>query len=109
MKPPYEIGNSRWWSRKARSLDVYAERKGVIGHITGGQLRRLWDTSGRRCTWCNSTMNLGVGPAMLAATVDHVIELRNGGPHHIDNLAFACGDCNSNRDRRGATYLTDAA
>ena len=41
------------------------------------------------CTYCGSTDKI---------TIDHVVPLARGGKHEADNLAPACGSCNSSKN-----------
>lgn len=50
------------------------------------------------CHVCNETINPEVRhPDPLSATIDHVIELCNGGTHTWDNVAPAHKRCNEQR------------
>lgn len=39
--------------------------------------------------------------------IDHIISLKHGGETQLDNLAFSCGFCNSNKGTDLGTFLTD--
>jgi len=40
-------------------------------------------------------------------TIDHVIPIKQGGPHIIANIVFACGICNSSKGNRTPEQWTD--
>lgn len=56
--------------------------------ITKIELQVLQDEAGGRCFYCRVDGKL---------TVDHIIPLAKGGPHHICNLVMACNRCNSRK------------
>lgn len=46
------------------------------------------------CCWCKQEI-----PASLR-TIEHIIELSNGGMHSVHNITMACKSCNSSRVNR---------
>lgn len=51
--------------------------------------RRLWRPGVNRCCWCFAEL----GPA--AATLEHLVPVRDGGRTGPGNVALACADCNT--------------
>lgn len=68
----------------------------------GYKLRnRLRRRDGDSCFVCGKEMNFDYGPkpAPNDATIEHVIEQREGGTWHFSNLALSHGHCNMQRSR----------
>ena len=62
------------------------------GHaVTPTEIRALASRSAGICHYCRQ-------PAKL--TLDHIVPISRGGPHHIHNLAMACKSCNSSKGSR---------
>ena len=58
------------------------------------ELRRLViERAGRACEYCLVHEN----DALFGCEVDHIISEKHGGPTTIDNLAYACGECNHHK------------
>lgn len=62
------------------------------GTVTDKFLKYLY--SKEFCCWCNKYTE------KPKRTIEHVIELSNGGSHTADNLDMACFSCNSSRKNR---------
>lgn len=62
------------------------------GIVTQDEIRNMFSEYAWLCAYCAET----------AETIDHVVALKNGGAHSIENLVPACSSCNS---RKNATPL----
>lgn len=80
--------------RQAHDQKRRACRNGAPATLTGGEWKILKDEFGQRCAYC------GGRPAKLSQ--DHVVSLKCGGGHIYENIAPACGACNS---RKGTKTL----
>jgi 5-methylcytosine-specific restriction endonuclease McrA len=68
-----------------------ASRRRALVPVTLEQLRERFALFGGRCAYC------GAGGRL---TVDHVLPLTAGGLDQADNIAPACGRCNSSKGPR---------
>lgn len=68
-------------------------RRKAPGRFTREELVLRFDMYGNRCQHCGTTENL---------TIDHIIPLKLGGTHFIDNIQPLCKSCNP---RKGARYV----
>jgi 5-methylcytosine-specific restriction endonuclease McrA len=59
----------------------------TVGRITLHQLQALRASQFDVCAYCPTILDGG-------GHLDHVIPLKQGGLHHIDNLQFLCAPCN---------------
>lgn len=85
---------NRNWSRKYRAANPakIAEYRHARRSKTpySPELEALMaELRKRPCTYCGSTDKI---------TIDHVVPLARGGKHEVDNLAPACGSCNSSKN-----------
>lgn len=49
-----------------------------------------------RCVHCNAMVIVGIdGERILRATIEHIVPRTHGGADKLENLAIACGGCNS--------------
>ena len=62
----------------------------------------LYGEQGGHCNGC------GTHFLRQHLTVDHIIDRKNGGTDHIENLQLLCGHCNSVKGDRGMEYLMAA-
>jgi hypothetical protein len=77
-------------------------------YISAALRRLVAERAGYRCEYCLlAEHDMGYAPQ-----IDHIVGLKHGGPTHIDNLAFSCWLCNSNKGSdigsltKGARTLT---
>lgn len=63
------------------------------GSLTATEWQAQLEVFGHCCAYC-----LASG---VKLTIDHVIPLKHGGRHEIDNVVPACGPCNSRKQARG--------
>lgn len=61
---------------------------------------RLVARDGRHCHWCGDRL------AWKAMTLDHVIDLADGGTNADSNLVLACKACNNERGRENDRLRT---
>lgn len=75
-----------------------ARKRAAVGSHTLREWRELLKSSGHRCAYC--------GRGDVALTEDHIVPLARGGSDSIDNIAPACGSCNSRkRDLTAEEFL----
>jgi 5-methylcytosine-specific restriction endonuclease McrA len=55
------------------------------------------------CEYCHFNEN----DRFLAFEIDHVISLKHGGGNEIENLAYACPQCNQNKGTDLVTFLEE--
>lgn len=85
--------------RYATALNRRAADNLRSGHLTVDVLRGLILESRGACAWCGRSV---VGDDI---EIDHIMPLRRGGDHTIDNLAVTCPDCNRRKsDQHPATF-----
>jgi len=83
---------------KAKASEYRHMRRAAI-QITDGHAR-VWEEEIRRqktfrCYLCGKRFPIS------KLTVDHIIDIKHGGTHTIDNLAAACVSCNSRKNSKG--------
>lgn len=91
----YRKNNPERW-RASHRIHQY-NRKALIkatcdGTVTDKVVKDLLNKE--YCCWCNKSI-----PAS-DRTIEHIIELSNGGLHSKDNLDMACFSCNSSRKNK---------
>jgi hypothetical protein len=59
------------------------------------------DRASSRCEYCKVHQQ----DTFFAFQIDHVVSLKHGGKNEIDNLAFACPQCNSYKGSDLATFI----
>ena len=62
--------------------------KGQESKATAKQIREAMSKAKGKCHYCRKKCKL---------TIDHVIPIAGGGTHTLDNIVFACHDCNSHK------------
>lgn len=62
---------------------------------------KLFLRDGPWCCWCQETLTVGDSVG-LEPTLEHVVARSKGGLTRWNNLALACGDCNS---KRGSAFM----
>lgn len=65
------------------------------------KLKSLIARDGDKCHWCGRVMVPGAHdhqPGNMR-TIDHLVEIRNGGDNRLSNLVLACSRCNNRRDK----------
>ena len=66
----------------------YARKKGATDTLTPEEFQGVWARSRGRCASCGTTKKL---------TVDHVVDIRDGGRHRPENLVILCRGCNGRK------------
>ena len=66
-----------------------ARLAGQSGKATAGQVRAAKKKAGGLCFYCKAKVK--------DLTIDHVTPLARGGSHTLDNIVFACHECNSKK------------
>jgi len=66
------------------------------GSVTDQFIKEL--LSKTHCCWCNQATS------PEKRTIEHVVELSNGGNHSTNNLAMSCLSCNSSRPNRNNKF-----
>ena len=62
-------------------------------YITADEQRQIIQRAQRRCEYCQSLMDY----SPQAFDIEHIIPVAQGGQTHLENLALACGGCNSHK------------
>lgn len=75
----------------AKSRRRKAQKRGAYGSHTLAQFRDMCDECSWRCVYC------GTGLTAKTVTEDHIVPISKGGSDNIDNIAPACGPCNSSK------------
>lgn len=95
-----ENHKERW--RALHRLHQYNRRKLIKltsdGSVTDQVLKDILNLI--VCYWCKESIK------ETNRTIEHIIELSNGGQHTKDNLTMACFKCNSSRKNRNNTHGT---
>lgn len=76
----YKSGGKVKW-RGSRKKKVNRKRGPVL-------LQTLFKRDGKKCWFCANPLT------MEAATIEHLLNVSNGGNNHINNLTIACSKCN---------------
>lgn len=84
-----------WGKRASRVNESTYVRKSCIqtGRVTAVGLKRAWDSTRGRCSYCNAPLTLSKR-CINTVRWDHLIPLSRGGSHHDKNMAPSCGLCN---------------
>lgn len=98
-KEKIKVRIDRWRNNHPEKKKEYrrkrrASEKGSNGTITAEEWNSLVEKYGNRCLCC--------GKRNAKLTLDHVIPLKLGGSHTIDNIQPLCLSCNSSK---GAKYV----
>ena len=96
-------------ARYAANPDVYhaaghrrrTHIKANGGNVTHQELSTKRASQNGLCAYCR------MPHAPNDLTIDHVIPIRQGGPHIITNIVFACGICNSSKGNRTPEQWTN--
>jgi 5-methylcytosine-specific restriction endonuclease McrA len=67
----------------------------VLATLTAAEWEAILEAAGHACIYCGTATNL---------TMDHLTPLARGGNHTAENVAPACGPCNSSK---GAKVVAD--
>lgn len=111
------------WSRriskaKARPADaalerlrekrrILGQRRRAAGYSSKGQWRVVCERDGWVCWICGCDIDPTIkAPHRMAGSADHVVSMKHGGSHELDNLRAAHISCNA---RRGAGKFTPQA
>jgi 5-methylcytosine-specific restriction endonuclease McrA len=87
----YRLENPEWSYQTG--LIRRARKVAAGGHHTYSDVKKKYETQGKRCYWCGCELN-GTYHA------DHYIPLSRGGSNAIENIVIACPACNlSKKDR----------
>lgn len=76
----YKSGGKVKW-RGSRKRKVNRKRGPVL-------LQTLFKRDGKKCWFCDTSLNA------TTATIEHLLNVSNGGNNHINNLTVACSPCN---------------
>lgn len=76
----YKSGGTVRW-RATRKKKVSRKRGPVL-------VQTLFHRDGERCWFCNKPLTF------LDATIEHLLNVSNGGNNHVNNLTIACNACN---------------
>lgn len=76
----YRSGGKIKWRASTRRR-VSRRRDAVL-------IATLFSRDGKRCWYCNCPLDIGT------ATLEHLLNVSNGGNNHINNLTVACMKCN---------------
>lgn len=76
----YKSGGKVKW-RASKKHRVNRKRGPVL-------LQTLFNRDGKKCWFCTKTLTVE------AATIEHLLNVSNGGNNHINNLTIACAPCN---------------
>lgn len=96
----YRANNLEWW-RSLHRLHQH-NRKSLIKASEDGTVTKEFTKSvyaQEVCYWCECYIEEG------DRTLEHIIELSNGGLHSADNITMACFSCNSSRFNKGVTKI----
>ncbi len=82
-----------WWTnnRDRGRLIVQNRRQKMLGKITRKEWRELVEVFNGHCAYC------GIKPEGILH-MGHVIPIKSGGKHHIDNILPACPKCNQRKN-----------
>jgi len=72
-------GKVKWRASKRKRV---SRKRGAVLLLT------LFARDGRKCWYCNTPLTLET------ATVEHLLNICNGGNNHINNMTVACVRCN---------------
>lgn len=77
-------------------VNKYAKRAAAIGDavITKEEWLLVMGSNGWRCIYCDTSLTKS------NRSIDHVVPLSLGGPHHVSNLVPSCISCNSSKGDR---------
>jgi hypothetical protein len=75
---------------RAYCRNYQAQKRANGGHVSAAELREQYERQGGRCYWCS----VEVGDDFH---LDHVIPLKRGGLHQIDNIVVSCPFCNASK------------
>ncbi len=75
---------------RAYVRNYQAQKRANGGHVSAAELREQYERQGGRCYWCS----VEVGDDFH---LDHVIPLKRGGLHQIDNIVVSCPFCNASK------------
>ena len=75
---------------RAYCRNYQSQKRANGGRVTAAEVREQYKRQRGRCYWCS----VEVGDNFH---LDHVIPLKRGGLHQIDNLVVACPFCNSSK------------
>ena len=85
----YKSGGKLRW-RATRKKKVNRKRGTVL-------VQTLFERDGYECWFCKSTLTF------QNATIEHLLNVSNGGNNHINNLTVACNACNQRARNMGIT------
>ena len=67
------------------------KRENGVYRVTSRQINQLYTSFSGRCAWCSERM---------ATELDHVVSIKQGGVHGLQNLLPACRPCNRSKGDR---------
>lgn len=62
-------------------------------YVTASEKRQIIERADRRCEYCQSHMDY----SPQSFDIEHILPVALGGQTSLDNLALACGGCNSHK------------
>jgi hypothetical protein len=71
-----------------------------MSRISAKTREQVRERAGQRCEYCRKPE----GISAYAHQVEHVIAIKHEGPSTLDNLAWACFQCNNNKGSDIASY-----
>jgi 5-methylcytosine-specific restriction endonuclease McrA len=86
----YRSGGKVKW-KAARQKKVNRKRGSVL-------LQTLLKRDGEKCFFCARPLDIE------SATIEHLLNISNGGNNHVNNLAVACSPCNQKARNMGITH-----
>ena len=103
-----QSGELTWTNEMVKAYMAYrsggrvkwkATRKKKVNRKRGGVLlQTLFNRDGSSCWFCAKPLEIE------EATVEHLLNISNGGNNHINNLAVACSPCNQKARNMGITH-----
>lgn len=71
-----------------------------MSRISNAVRAQLRERAGNRCEYCRKPDHVST----YGYHADHIIPIKHGGTSELDNLAWACFECNVNKSENIATY-----
>lgn len=84
------------WVRRSASCNNRASAIGAKGRITSDQVRRMFESHGHMCYYCDKILDVETKDAC----VEHVTPMSRGGLNVIQNCVPSCRPCNARKGNR---------
>jgi hypothetical protein len=95
---PHELVKAYMAYRSGGRVQWRATRRKKVNRKRGPVLlQTLFKRDGKRCWYCDKPL------IVATATIEHLLNVSNGGNNHINNLAVACSPCNQKARNMGIT------